>query len=111
MLSAQPNESDLVWGGAFAVIQGHRFLWWESTRDFDDGQPPKGRVFLAGHAGLATPSPLELREIQKEEVERVVSLFGRGADKQVRVTMLAPNVDEKRVLEKAVEHALSSKAD
>ena len=110
-LVSPDDEGRVSRESAFAVIQGHRFLWWTSTRDFDNGQAPVGRLFLAGHAGLTGPTPLELREIHPEEVERVVSLFGRGTNKQERVTMLAPSMDQKKELEQAVETALSNKAD
>ena len=41
------------WEGMFAIIQGHRFIWWSSERHFDDGVDPLGQIFFAGHAGLA----------------------------------------------------------
>ena len=107
MLCGDAHSSDLVWRTCFAVVQGHRFLWWNSVSDFDSGVPPKGRVFLAGHAGLASPSPLELREIKGGQLDRVTCLFGRGS----KVTMLLPSVELKVDLERAVEDALSSKID
>jgi hypothetical protein len=96
----RPNEEgqDLHWEIIFCMIQGHRFLWWRSPEDFDNGEAPLGRIFLAGHAGLATPSPLDMRSIRQTNC-RVVC--GRGEDKQERVTILTPTVDVK-ILEDAI---------
>ena len=107
MLCSGKNASDLAWASRFAVVQGHRLLWWDSVSDFDSGNAPTGRVLLAGHAGLATPSPLELKKIKEGELDKVVSLFGRGS----KVTMLLPSIDLKIRLERAVENALTSKRD
>jgi hypothetical protein len=95
----------------FAMIQGHRLLWWQSIHQFDHGEEPLGRIFLAGHAGVATPSPLELREIPKDDVNRLISIFGRGHQKQVRVTIVAPTYEVRCQLEQAVESAVSNKND
>jgi hypothetical protein len=109
----RPNEEgqDLHWEIVFCMIQGHRFLWWRSPEDFDNGEAPLGRIFLAGHAGLATPSPLDMRSIRKDELLRTVCIFGRGEDKQERVTILTPTVDVKNTLEDAIVSATTSKAD
>jgi hypothetical protein len=90
------------WENVFAIVQGHRFLWWHSVRKFDNGELPAGRIFLSGHAGLATPSPLEMREFTPEELKLVVIIFGRGMTDQQRVTLLAPNAEMKEKLEDAV---------
>jgi hypothetical protein len=87
---------------AFAVVQGHRFLWWTSARDFDNGELPTGRIFLSGHAGLATPSPLEMRTFSPEEMLLVTAIFGRGTTGQERVTILAPDEDSKEKLESTI---------
>lgn len=107
MLAHNKTEDGPDWRTVFAMIQGHRLLWWRSIGDFDSGFPPLGRLFLAGHAGLSSPSPLELREISSDEVERVVCIFGSGS----RVTILANSNEAKNDLEKAVEAAVSSKID
>ena len=101
------NNKELEWRTVFTIVQGHRILWWRSVSDFDSGATPLGRLFLAGHAGLATPSPLELKRIDPEDVPRVVCIFGRGE----RTTILTESLDAKKELEKAVEVALSSKQD
>ena len=101
------KDEELEWRTVFAIIQGHRVLWWRSVAEFDSGVSPLGRLFLAGHAGLASPSPLELRKIKQEELERVVCVFGSGE----RTTILTESVEGKEELEKAVEEALSSKQD
>lgn len=106
MLTENTNK-ELEWRTVFAMIQGHRVLWWRSVGDFDNGVPPLGRLFLAGHTGLASPSPLELRKISRDEVERVVCVFGSGE----RTTVLTESLEAKEELENAVEDALSSKQD
>jgi hypothetical protein len=95
----------------FCMIQGHRFLWWLSVEGFDAGEEPIGLIFLSGHAGLATPSPLELRLLDKDEMTRVVCIFGRGRDAQVRVTLIAPSEDVRTKLEHGVSFATSEKTD
>lgn len=107
MLTQSTNNEELEWRTVFAMIQGHRLLWWRSVGEFDTGVSPLGRLFLAGHAGLSSPSPLELRKISREDVERTVSIFGSGA----RTTILTESLEAKEELENAVEAALSSKQD
>jgi hypothetical protein len=92
----------------FAMIQGHRFLWWHSTYEFDHGEAALGRIFLQGHAGLATPSPLELRCMDKEVASRCVCIFGRGVGRQERITLIAPTLDVKTSLENGILFATSS---
>jgi hypothetical protein len=95
----------------FAMIQGHRFLWWRSVEDFDKGEGALGRIFLQGHAGLASPSPLEVKAIRKEDLARLVGIFGRGADKQERLTLLCSSEEERDSFEKAISNALTTKND
>ena len=78
------NDSDWHWADAFAIVQGHRFLWWPSAHDFDNGETPAGRIFLAGHAGLAGLSPLETRQLDEREKSLAVSIFGGGLHEQQR---------------------------
>lgn len=78
---------------------------------FDGGEEPLGLIFLSGHAGLATPSPLEMRRIDKVEISRVVSIFGRGRDAQERITVITPSDEVKEQLEHAVSFATSEKRD
>jgi hypothetical protein len=94
------------WRTVFAMIQGHRLLWWRSVADFDSGATPIGRLYLAGHAGLSSPSPLELRKISSGDTDRVVTIFGSGS----RVTVLTQAVEAKVELEHVVE-AISGKQD
>ena len=98
---------------AFALLQGHRFLWWRSVEDFDDGCEPLGSLNLSGHAGLTNPSPLELMEMKATatDVSRLVCIFGRGAGKQERITILTPTMQSKTSLEHAVEDAVTKKQD
>ena len=106
-----PRESrDWHWTEAFAIVQGRRFLWWPSAQDFDIGEPPTGRIFLAGHAGLAGLSPLEMRQLDDTETPLVVIIFGRGLKDQERLTILTDNISSKEALELAVLEA-STKED
>ena len=100
--SSSSSSSSSEWESVFSIVQGHRFLWWRTVRDFDNGEQPSGRIFLSGHAGLATPSPLEMRELSPEDLKVVVSIFGRGMSGQERVTLLAPDEEIKQRLEDAV---------
>lgn len=105
------KSSEAIRLGAFAMIQGHRFLWWPSVAEFDKGEQPIGRIFLAGHAGLATPSPIEMRSMRKEEISRATSIFGRGIDAQQKITIVACSEEDKDRLERAVVFAITSKKD
>lgn len=105
------SPSHPLWQACFAVIQGHRFLWWHTVEDFDNGELPAGRLFLSGHAGLGTPSPLEMRELSKEELNLCLSLFGRGERGQERVTMLLPDATTKEGIAKAVTDSAVFKKD
>lgn len=96
---------------SFAVVQGHRFLWWNTVQDFDGGELPAGKLFLSGHAGLGGPSPLEMKILSKDELPLCLSIFGRGGDGQARVTMLLPDVDTKEALEIAVIDSSDFKRD
>lgn len=99
------GERDWQWKEAFGIVQGHRFLWWRSVQDFDNGESPVGRIFLAGHAGLAGLSPLDLRQLDDNEKPLVVSIFGCGLDGQQKLTLLTGNIQLKEGLEKAVLEA------
>ena len=99
------------WENVFAIIQGHRFLWWRSVLDFDNGELPSGRIFLSGHAGLTGPSPLEMRELVAEELPLTVAIFGRGISGQERVMLLASDASMKQSLENAILGAAADKAD
>eukprot|EP00984_Skeletonema_dohrnii_P029267 scaffold19714_cov144-Skeletonema_dohrnii-CCMP3373.AAC.1 len=105
-------RSSWSWKGIFALIEGHRFIWWRSEKHFDTGESPLGQIFFAGHSGLAGLSPLDLRELTKEEIPSVVSIFGRGQQGQQKITMLAPSLELKDSLENAVLFASTdAKAD
>lgn len=106
-LASGDDKRRWEWRPIFAIIQGHRFIWWLSEKDFDEGENPSGQIFFAGHSGLAGLSPLELRELEQNEILHVVSLFGRDAMKtglqlQTKITMLCPDLTTKESLEKAV---------
>lgn len=99
------------WKTCFAIIQGHRFTWWSSVNDFDEGGKPLGSIFLSGHSGLATPSPLELKQLPSENLDRLVCLFGKGIDKQERLSLLTPSSAGKEELELAISHTISHKTE
>mmetsp|Transcript_21844 Transcript_21844/g.47472 ORF Transcript_21844/g.47472 Transcript_21844/m.47472 type:complete len:2018 (+) Transcript_21844:77-6130(+) len=112
----QPTSStssrNWSWETAFALIEGHRFIYWKSEKHFDTGEAPMGQIFFAGHSGLAGLSPLDLRELSKEEIPFVVSIFGRGSKMQQKITVLAPTSDAKDSLENAViDASMDAKAD
>ena len=110
------SSRNWTWETAFGLLEGHRFIWWRSEKDFDTGEAPLGQIFFAGHSGLAGLSPLDLRELSKEEIPFVVSIFGRGLQTEQRgqqkIILLAPTSDVKETLENAVLGASrDSKAD
>jgi len=96
----------------FAVVQGHRFIWWDSVDEFDDGELPSGKVILSGHAGLGGPSPIEMRNLNiATELPLCLTIFGRGSLGQERVTILLPQEDIKQDLENVIIHSASFKSD
>jgi hypothetical protein len=90
------------WEDRFVVVHGRRLLIWESDKSFDEGDPPLDRVFLAGHAGLAGLSPIEMRELSSDEIPRVANIFGRGSSEQLKLMMLIPDQYMKEALEDVV---------
>jgi len=112
------RESNLVlddgfeWENIFAIILGHRFLWWRSEKHFDQGEKPIGRILFSGHSGLSGLSPLELRLLKNVNLSNVVSIFGRGESEQVKITVMTSDQHSKEALENAVIQAcLDSKVD
>ena len=100
------------WRNIFAIIQGHRLMWWVSSNDFDRGKKPLGQIIFAGHAGLAGLSPLDLRQMQKSEFSRAISVFGRGEIEQQKLILLASSDDEKELIERLIaEITLDPKID
>jgi hypothetical protein len=96
---------------AFAILQGNRFLWWGTLADFDDGADMIGYVCLRGHSGLATPSPIEVRHLNQDDLQRLICIFGRGADKQERLTFTTNSTRSKLDLEQVIEVELTNKLD
>lgn len=90
------------WEERFVVVHGRRLLIWESDKNFDEGDPPLDRIFLAGHAGLAGLSPIEMRELSSDEIPRVANIFGRGSSEQLKLMMLVPDQSMKEALEDVV---------
>jgi len=108
------NERSWDWKHIFCIIQGHRFIWWGSEKDFDEGENPSGQIYFAGHSGLAGLSPLEMRELKSVEVHLVVNIFGRGAisgGQQTKISLLAPDAIVKEAFEGAVLTATMDKKD
>ena len=83
------------WKSIFVVVQGHRFVWWESTFEFDEGNKPLGEILFAGHSGVTQLSPLDLRQLNQTEQDLAFCVFGRGNDDQKKITLLADTLDEK----------------
>ena len=111
MAERRPKADQIAWQDAFAMIQGHRFLWWASVGAFDNGDAPLGKIFLAGHMGLGTPSPMETRSLSASEVKRLVCVIGRGEALQDRRTLLLASEDDREAFESAVLSVVSMKAD
>lgn len=102
----EDGEKQWDWVKIFAVIQGHRFIWWSSEKDFDDGNDPVGQIFFSGHSGLAGLSPLDLREHQSV-IPMIVGIFGRGMGGQQKLLLLTSETSIKEDLEVAVLDACS----
>lgn len=108
----QSQQPMFHWESGFAVVQGHRFIWWTSADEFDDGELPNGKVILSGHAGLGGPSPIEMKKLDMEkELPLCLTVFGKGFAGQERITMLLPEKTVKQNLENAVLHSTSFKRD
>eukprot|EP00980_Cylindrotheca_fusiformis_P023760 scaffold10939_cov105-Cylindrotheca_fusiformis.AAC.5 len=90
------------WMNAFAIVQGHHFLWWKSISGFDSGEDPVGRIFLTGHAGLTGPSPIEMRDLSQEELGLFVGIFGRGLSSQERLAVITPD----EILRESLKNAI-----
>lgn len=95
------------WKNAFAVVEGRRFVFWDSVSAFDSGELASGLVILSGHAGIATPSPVEMREIPAEVAARVVTIFGKGSTGQQRITMVLPDATAREKFETTVTDIIS----
>jgi len=110
--SVERDGKQWDWFRIFAVIQGHRFIWWHTEKHFDDGEHPLGQIFFSGHSGLAGFSPIELRDLRKHEIPNVVSIFGRGMKGQQKLLLLTSDIVIKDQIEKAVlDVCLDSKND
>ena len=113
-ISSSLTERQWEWRTIFCIIQGHRFIWWESEKDFDEGENPSGQIYFAGHSGLAGLSPLELREFNTDDVPLVVNIFGRGASRGgelTKISLLTPDLQTKKSLEASVLNAVLDKND
>jgi len=104
------ESSESVWNDVFVVLEGRRFIFWKTVSDFDRGELSSGLLILSGHAGITTPSPIEMREIPRDTASRVVTLFGKGAQGQERMTIVLPDEMSRRSLEAAVSE-MTSKDD
>ena len=100
--SSKEADRQWDWEPVFGLVHGHRFIWWRSEKHFDDGEPPLGQIFFAGHSGLGGLSPMEMRELSREEALLIVTMFGRGVEEQQKISLLCPNAKAKEALEDAV---------
>ena len=108
--SRHRDEDSGAWNNVFVVLEGRRFIFWRTVADFDRGELASGLLVLSGHSGITTPSPIETREIPHDRANRVVTIFGKGAEGQERMTMILPDEMGKRSLEAAVSE-MTSKDD
>ena len=100
--SSKEADRQWDWETVFGLVHGHRFIWWRSEKHFDDGEPPLGQIFFAGHSGLGGLSPMEMRELSRQEALLIVTMFGRGVEEQQKISLLCPNAKTKEALEDAV---------
>ena len=108
------DERKWDWKSIFSIVQGHRFIWWDSENAFDEGENPSGQIYFAGHSGLAGLSPLELRELRQVEVPLISNVFGRGVTsggQQTKISLLSPDQRTKEGFEAAVLNATLDKLD
>lgn len=101
------DSPDYGWNSVFVVLEGRRLIFWQSVADFDSGELAKGLLSLSGHAGISTPSPIEMREIPVECSNQTVTVFGKGDDGQQRMTIILPDEMAKKALEAAISEAIS----
>ena len=95
----------------FGMIQGNRFLWWDSTECFDRGDTVLGQLLLQGHAGVASPSPVEMKEVGDEQLDRMIVIFGRGVSSQERISLFFGESVGRESFEASVLKALARKYD
>ncbi|KAL7572048.1 hypothetical protein ACA910_001699 [Epithemia clementina (nom. ined.)] len=107
MIPSGSNQRQSVFG----VVEGDRFLWWKSTESFDQGEASIGQLLLHGHAGIATPSPVEMREARDGDLHRIVVIFGRGRASQQRIAILCQDSIERLRFEEAVLQTVARKVD
>ena len=100
--SSKEADRQWDWEPVFGLVHGHRFIWWRSEKHFDDGEPPLGQIFFAGHSGLGGLSPMEMRELSREEALLIVTMFGRGVEEQQKISLLCPDAKAKEALEDAI---------
>ena len=93
------------WEPVFGLVHGHRFIWWRSEKQFDDGESPLGQIYFAGHSGLGGLSPMEMRELSRREALLIVTMFGRGMEGQQKISVLCPEKKTKGALEDAILNA------
>jgi len=96
------DNSMYNWVNIFAVIIGHRFVWWKNEKEFDEGKFPLGHIVFEGHSGLAGLSPRDLRELDKDLLSKVVSIFGRGKNGQEKLCLLISDETIKGSFKEAV---------
>ena len=83
------------WQQIYAVLQGHRLIWWKSVADFDTSNMHEGYILFAGHSGVTGLSPLDMRQLEKDEQDRAFCIFGKGSREQQKITVLALSMEEK----------------
>ncbi|CAM9661559.1 unnamed protein product, partial [Phaeothamnion confervicola] len=100
--------------------QGRRLAWWSSQAELENGHAAERQLLLHGHAGVTSPSPLELREVAGAgaAVEvgagtpHLVCVFGRSPEgRPQRWSFLTRSAADGRALSATVSGAVDAKRD
>ena len=72
------------WADAYLILAGSLLAWWDSEARMEAEEPPRGAIWLKGHAGVTDPSPTEIRNLKSRgvDVARVVAVFGQAAEER-----------------------------
>lgn len=112
-IQTRAAASNQPWRQAYVAVQGNRILWWKAEKDLDKGgvRVPEGQIILRGHAGLTSPSPLEVKELGPDKASLLVCVFGRNlaAKTQERRSFMCVSAEDHAGLSAALETALDFK--
>lgn len=103
--SGHTASAALQWEAVYIVLQGHRFVWWTSETDFDEGKPPSDQLLLFGHAGVTHASPVDIREIGDDS--RLMCIFGKDLHgNPSKITLLCNDLMSCKTLTAAANKAI-----